>query len=767
VRAIGRKTGPIATLLVLAWMGVGPASASAAEPPGIESVQVEGVTATSATLHGSIDPKGVATTYRFEYLSEAAYLANLEAVPSGEGFEGAAWAPLSGAGSVGAGMGPVPVNQHVSGLIPSTPYRYRLRAAHSGEAVFSVVRPFGTEASTNVFELLDGRGWEMVSPLEKAGGAVQPPGAIVGGGVFQAAASGGDLTYSSADSFGAGVQGAPAGSQYVATRGAGGWSSSNITTPALSGSYGDEPDGVPYQLFSSDLSSALLSNGERCRGDAGGECPVANPPIPGSGAPAGYRDYYLRTPSGTFQALLTAADLSHSSLAPEQFELRLVAATPDLAHVVLSSCAALTANAIEVPAAGGCNSADQNLYEWSGGSLSLINLLPGEASGTPGAVVAAASGAVSADGSRVYFVIGTTVYLREGGVTKIVLESAGTSAFQVASSDGGVAYLVDAGVLYRYDAVPGTLTVMTSSTGVEGVLGISTDGAAVYYSESGAVFLRRGGAVTEVASSASPGDWPPATGTARVSADGSHLLFLSDAELTGFPNEGQMEVFLYGPATGGPMLTCVSCDPTGERPAGPSSIPGAIANGKGTQALDVYKPREMSADGGRVFFDSADDLVPQDTNSALDVYEWEADGSGTCARVGGCVQLISSGKGSEPAFFLDADADGGEAFFLTAESLYAPDPGSYDVYDARVGGGFAVPESPIPCTGDACQVLPEAPEDPNPGTLVPNSGNPPLRIAGEKSAAKKKEKKKHHKKRHHKHAKKSQRARHGKAGGGR
>jgi hypothetical protein len=765
LRAIGRKIRPIATLLFLAYVGVGPASASAAEPPSVESVRAEGVTATGATLHGSIDPKGLATTYRFEYLPEAAYLANLEAVPAGQGFEGATWAPLSGAGAVGAGMGPVPVNQHISGLTPSTPYRYRLRAAHSGEATFSVVRPFGTEAPTNAFELLDGRGWEMVSPLEKAGGAVQPPGMIAGGGVFQAAASGGELTYSSGDSFGIGAQGAPAGSQYVAARGAGGWTSSNITTPALSGSYGDEPDGVPYQLFSSDLSSALLSNGERCRGDASGECPVANPPIAGSGAPAGYRNYYQRMSSGAFRALLTAAGLSHTSLGPEGFEMRLVAATPDLARVVLSSCAALAANAVEVAAAGGCNSADQNLYEWSGGSLSLINLLPGELTGTPGATVAAASGAVSADGSRVYFSIGSTVYLREGAVTKVVLESAEPSAFQVASTDGGVAYLVDAGVLYRYDAAPGTLTAMTAGPGVEGVLGISSDGSVVYYAESAAVFLRQGVAVTEVASSAAPGDWPPATGTARVSADGTRLLFLSKAELTGFPNEGQMEVFLYGPSPGGQMLTCVSCDPTGERPAGPSSIPGAIANGRGTQALDVYTPRVMSADGYRVFFDSADDLVPQDTNSATDVYEWEADGSGTCGRPGGCVQLISSGKGSEPAYFLDADADGGEAFFLTAESLYPPDPGSYDVYDARVGGGFAVSEQPIPCIGDACQVLPGAPEDPTPGTLVPNSGNPPLRIAGEKSAAKKK--RKHRKKKHHKHAAKSKRTRPGKARGGR
>jgi hypothetical protein len=733
---------PIAFAALWLWQ----ASVAAAEPPTIISVSVEGVTATSADLHAQVNPNGVESHFRFEYVTEEAFLAG--------GFSGATWAPPSGSLLVGSGSTPVPIQtQHLAGLSPETSYRYRLRVENANaEISFSVVRLLGTEPPTNVFELLDDRGWEMVSPLDKAGGAVQPPGTIAGGGVFQAAAGGGALTYSSADSFGAEAQGAPAGSQYLASRGAGGWTSANVTTPLLSGSYGDEPDGVPYQLFSPDLSTALLSNGERCRGDAGGECPVANPPLPGSGAPPGFRDYYLRTPSGSFVSLLSATDLTHSNLGPEQFELRLVGATPDLAHVLLSSCAALTADAVEVAAPGGCDPSKQNLYEWSAGSLTLVNLLPGESTGTPGATPAATSGAMSADGSRVYFVVSGTVYLREGGLTKTVLESASPSAFQAASVGGDVAYLLDAGELDRYEAVSGILTPITG-VGAEGVLGTSADGSVVYYAQSGKVLVRAGSTVTEVASAAAASNWPAATGTARVSADGSHLVFLSAAELTGFPNEGQTEVFLFGLSPGGSTLTCVSCNPTGEKPQGPSGIPGAVPNGSGAQALDAYKPRVMSTAGDRVFFDSSARLVQQDTNSSADVYEWEADGSGTCVRAGGCVELISSGKGPDPAFFLDADADGGEAFFLTTQSLYPLDPGSYDVYDARVGGGFAVPPSPIPCVGDACQVLPPAPEDPTPGTLTPNAGNPQLKIAGEKSGAKKK--RKHHKKKHRKHRPKS------------
>lgn len=53
-------------------------------------------------------------------------------------------------------------------------------------------------------------------------------------------------------------------------------------------------------------------------------------------------------------------------------------------------------------------------------------------------------------------------------------------------------------------------------------------------------------------------------------------------------------------------------------------------------------------------------------------------------------------------------------------------------------------EEPV-CVGDSCQPLPPEPEDPTPGTLVPNGGNPPLHI----EEPKKKHPKGRHGKRHH------------------
>lgn len=759
----------IGAVVGLLAASVGTASAA---PPQVGSTAVVpgSVTSTGVELAGSVDPNGTSTTYRFEYLTAAAYEANLEAQPPREAFAGASFAPSSGSGPAGFGAVAVSVSQHVGGLTPSTAYRYRLRATNvGGETASSVAHPFATQAATNVFELLDHRGWEMVSPIAKAGGAIQPPGQVSGGGVFQAAAGGGAFTYSSADSFGEGAQGAPSGSQYLASRTTGGWSTANITTPLLSGSYGSEPDGVPYQLFSGDLGSGLLSGGERCRGVAGGGCPVANPPLPGSGAPAGYRDYYRRDASGGFESLLTSADVQYTRLGPEQFELRLVAATPDLSHVVLSTCAALTADAIEVAAPGGCDEERQNLYEWSGGALSLINILPGQTTGTPGARIAGRIGAVATTvGESVYWTDGRDLYLRQGGETKPVDEAQGGGGeFQTASASGSVAYFTDAGDLYRFDAGSGGVTRLTVSGEVAGVLGASDDGSRAYFGTSNGVFLAEGASTAKIAAgAAASSDYLTGEGTARVSADGSHLLFLSDAELTGYPNEGDTEVFLYGPPPGGStaLLTCVSCNPSGEAPQGSASIPGTRPNGIGASALDIFRPRVLSAAGNRVFFETTDSLSPQDTNKgAVDVYEWEAAGEGTCINGGGCVQLISGGREPMTSSFLDADESGGEAFFLTEESLYPLDPGSYDVYVARENGGFAVPESPIPCVADACQILPEAPEDPVPGTLTPNSGNPALKVSGgtsergkkNKGKGKKNKKKKHHKKKAKKPGKRS------------
>lgn len=581
------------------------APAAAAGAPAIEATWVESVTATSANLRAKIDPDGLTSRYHFEYLTEAAYLAG------GETFAGAARKP-AGEGALVPGAG-IAVFQHLEGLAPETAYYYRVVATNSAsETSAGPPRVLATEEPTNVHPPIDGRGFELVSPIDKGGGAIAAPESLFGGGDFQAAArsTAPAMTYSSASSF-AGGAGAPGASQYISTRGTGGWSTQNVTAPSESGAYGEEPDGVPFKLFSADLSRALMLEGRRC--EEAQPCP---------------RPYSLRdNGSGALTPLPAAAA-----------GMRVLSASPDLHRILFED-------------EGG------EVYEWSGAGL-----VPSEAPAEPEPV---------------------------GGIV--------------------------------------------------GVLGASASGDTVYYQDGAGLKQWRNGVVTLIAEgpeAAAPSDYPGATGTARVSADGQHLAFLSAAEIPPFDNidantgQPDTELYLYGPSPGegSARLICASCNPSGERPQGSATIPGAQANG----TTRAYKPRVLSASGHRLFFDSADKLVSADTDSRPDVYEWETGGEGDCTRSPGCLGLVSGGRGAGGSF-LDASADGTDAYFLTEESLIGTDPGSVDVYDYRAGGGFPEAEAPFACSGDACQALPSPPEDPTPGTLVKNSGNPAQKYYSENS----------------------------------
>ena len=245
-------------------------------------------------------------------------------------------------------------------------------------------------------------------------------------------------------------------------------------------------------------------------------------------------------------------------------------------------------------------------------------------------------------------------------------------------------------------------------------------------------------------------DWKSETSRqpTRVSANGGWLEFMSQRSLTGYENadahsgKPDEEVFLYDASTGG--LSCVSCNPSGQRPSGaeygekPSPSGGdRIWQNATWIAADVpgwasyrtgaaqHQPRYLS-DSGRLFFNSRDGLSASDTNSAEDVYEFEPAGVGGCAETsasfvhaaGGCVSLISSGASPIESAFLDASESGNDVFFLTAAPLARADGDeSIDVYDAHV----CLPSDPCvlpppapsePCRGEACQPQVAGPSEP-------------------------------------------------------
>jgi hypothetical protein len=109
-----------------------------------------------------------------------------------------------------------------------------------------------------------------------------------------------------------------------------------------------------------------------------------------------------------------------------------------------------------------------------------------------------------------------------------------------------------------------------------------------------------------------------------------------------------------------------------------------------------------------VFFETAEALLPRDTNGQRDVYEYERGG----------LYLISSGTGEAASFFLDATPSGNDVFLATTQPLLRRDTDTaYDIYDARGGGGFAEPPGPVPScgTGEGCRgSAPGAPVFPAP-----------------------------------------------------
>ncbi len=252
--------------------------------------------------------------------------------------------------------------------------------------------------------------------------------------------------------------------------------------------------------------------------------------------------------------------------------------------------------------------------------------------------------------------------------------------------------------------------------------------------------------------------------TSRVSSDGETLLFRSQEKLTSYDNQGTSELYLYRTGVG---VSCVSCDPGGAAPVGEPDLGNVFPFPSGIPAPPAsIESHNLSLDGGRVFFETPDALVSADTNGdegcpsvgniavgnlhyrCMDVYQWEAEGKGSCTAgeavaEGGCIHLLSSGKASEPTLLADASAEGDDVFFFGRDHLVGQDKDELvDIYDARVEGGLAsqYPSPPPPCEGaEGCH----GPVPVSPGEESPAS-------AAFKGSGNVKERPRHHKKRHHK-----------------
>jgi hypothetical protein len=398
------------------------------------------------------------------------------------------------------------------------------------------------------------------------------------------------------------------------------------------------------------------------------------------------------------------------------------------------------------------------LFAWSATGTTVQLDRPNQ--GVPGAGGNGVYWDASADGAQVFFTDekqltadsspsgGQDLYVYDFGaplgqrltdLSADALEPAEVQGLAGASADGDYAYFVAKGALTppseenehgeHAEAGRGNLYVWHRGEGLRFIAQLELSVNAVEPQDSGTWV--KGGDFTAA--------------TSGVAPSGRQLAFLSVRSLTGYDNNvreqptchrnesgffGEVacqEAFVYDFGTD--SLSCASCNPDGLKPTASVGVPGWSTPYQG--------PRLLSEDGSRLFFETENALLPEDANSLEDVYEWEAAGSPGCT-VGspaysllnsGCIALISSGTSIDNSQLIDASADGSDVFFATRQQLtWEDEDDHFDVYDARVGGGFSQPlAEPVCASAEQCRPSAVGPPSQSSAgtTRLSGSGNPP------------------------------------------
>jgi hypothetical protein len=735
----------------------GPDETFTTSPPArIEGESFSHVGSTSATLSARIDDFGTLTSYQIEYGPSTAYGSSTPAV------------------SIGSSSEPVAVSVPLSGLQPSTKYHFRFVTTNAfgvetgPDVTFTTAGAAGASASS----LPDGRVYELVSTTSGPGEAYAPgsPEYLEQDSyteqLFEAAASGDAVVYMADPAVigGNGDTGAGEGNDWLATRTAQGWQTSDISPV---GSHAGEI----YEGFSSDLSVGILEDDQQ-------------PPL-SPDAPPGCQVLYARdSASGAYRALFTTSKVPRECGKPH-----FAGESADGSQIIFQDEAALTENALETEQPvgesieGHSNTGSEageacefscDLYDSVAGQLRLVNVLPGGEADPDATFGGAAdlhkngpelSNAISSDGSRIFWTDTQPgsklnhIYVLENGTTNVQVSGEGSAKYWTATPDGRYAFYTEGESLWRFDTEHGTREELIGegmggeSAGVQGVMGINDsgeDGSYIYFVATGVLasnentngekpeaaadnlYLSHAGATIFITTLSSDddelegvraflnerfGDWVPGLGnrTAKVTGDGRHLVFESIRSLTGYDNidtaTGQplVEAYTYSADTG--RLACASCNPTGEAPSVQIESRNTLLP---ISNSDTDVRRWISEDGSRVFFDTVQPLVAQDTNGAQDVYEWEREGTPSCPEVtparrdAGCVFLLSGGESSDYSYLVDASANGDDVFFTDRLQLVPQDEDEKtDLYDARVDG--YTPPVASACTGTGCQGVPPAP----------------------------------------------------------
>ncbi len=816
-----------------------------AAPPTVIAYSEE-VTETEATLAANISPNHLATSYHFEWATEAEW----EAAPGAYGHRSPAKDH-----QIGSGSEAVKAFEEIGGLSAASLYHFRV-VATNGAGV--AVSPDVQVETLDSCGLPSGRCFEMVSPPDKGSvGEAGKPAAFAADLQYQVLPQGAGLAYTLA----AGLSDATAGGEvlYRASRSGAGWSSSQFSPPALVTSELRGESAYPGRVggLNADLSCGV----------------VASPYPLAEGAPtapveAGGGNLFRWARDGSYTTITALSPVNADAVNPsplERDEYAVLGMSPDCERVIFRT----PYHYPGIPGAG-----EWRLYEWNEGKLHNV----GEVPGPSGAVVTEAVGgswakagnpgveehgkggtnyvgAVSPAGAKMVFSAprqtGTfftglnkpAVFLRNSGGTievsasETATSNTGRSLYQIASwqGDSRVFFTARYGLalngssagatscenqegqsgagcdlyefdLQKFEAHEPALTDLsvdttdTEGAGVGGVLGSSADGTYVYFAARGKlggdgksyaqnvsgetynVYLAHLDPQTDVRETRVVGtlndqeviatvgsgeavvnSWR--TWNSQVTPSGKALVFASTANVTGYLSGGVKMAYLYSAETN--KTICLSCRPDGEPSVAADNLLEPLSD---ANYFPTLHPRvSLAADGSRAFFFSEDVLATGAAADVKNLYEWRQRGSDESGQI---ALLASEPAGlSEPdisrnkkgLIFGGASADGGDLYFATPKRLTWEDVDNhYDVYDARVGGGFAeTPPLPPACDPGAEGSCQAASGGGPVGAAAGSStfsgpGNPPVQSQRHKKRHHKKKPKhrKHHHRKHKHHGKK-------------
>ena len=724
--------------------------------PNVSGESFSGVTTTEAVLEGTIDPRCLKTTYRFEYVDEASF--------SKLGWAGATSTPVP-AGTISQDAPATGVRQAVAGLAPETTYRFRIVASNEGGTTTGDEGLFSTYAIQP--GLPRGRAYELVTPPDTNGRipTMQELGSGFAGNGFLTSlvtADGNGLVFGTEGGSLPGVGGGGFHDTYEARRGAAGW---QTLFNGVSSAQSERP--YPGGFSSDHLYAFWTAEGESGTLGKGG----------------GVGEKYIRRPGGVIDATCSPEptgqfeEIGCGSLGSEAYAAgRWISSGGS--HVIFQTVADADGTALQLEPNAPPTGIETVYDRTPDGTTHVVSLLPGDA--TPNS--AATYQGASADGSSVAFKVTeggvTTMYVRvdnsethevETGETVFGgLSRDGTRLFYLTPKEAPLEDKPPVGDIFAFD----TETQETTEVGSGGesiLVNVSADGSHVYFvsrkqldgSKGGLgaenLYVWDGSGVRFIATLApidvngeegkaengrkvgglglwaaygfnqfpSP-DTGPAANPSRLTPDGRYFVFESHVDLTGYESGGRSQIYRYSAESG--ELICLSCNPTG----GPAVSNAQLQSDTG-KAFAPFPPvnaltqiDNLTSDGQAVFFESGDRLAARDTDGRIDVYEWRVGGGKDCQRGEGCIRLISSGRSGGDDYLYAVTPDGEDVFFLSGDLLVPQDlDGTPSIYDARVRGGFPPPAVDMGCVGDSCQTSPPAPPSwPVPGSMgLDDSGN--------------------------------------------